>query len=160
MRRPAEGRICPPTRSAADSTEPVWRQGLVMERLLSGSWELPKDRGGPGCIAGDPLRSQTDQSRWLLADAEPKDGDAFRLRAAERLQVYPTETRGGEPDAVAEQHRQDIHLDLVHESPPQALTGHVGAEDLQVLAARGLQRRGDRLPDVTGEVRDIRLRRV
>ena len=35
--------------------------------------------------------------------------------------------------------------------PPQALTGDVGAEDLGVLAARGVQCRGDRFPDVTGE---------
>jgi hypothetical protein len=38
-----------------------------------------------------------------------------------------------EPDAVPEQHRQDIHQDLVHEPPPQALTGHVSAEDFEVL---------------------------
>ena len=42
----------------------------------------------------------------------------------------------------------------------QALAGHVGAEDLQVLAARGVQCRGDRFPDVTGEDRDIRVRRL
>src|SRR5215471_9712086 len=96
----------------------------------------------------------------LLADAEAKDGDGSVLRAAERLQVDPPQTRGREPGAVAEQHRQDIHLDLVHEPPLQALTGHVGAEDLQVLAARSLQCRADRFPDVTGEVRDTRLRRV
>ena len=77
--------------------------------------------------------------------------------AVERFQVYPRETRGGvEPDAVAEQHRQHVYKDLVHESPLQALTGHVSAEDFEVLAARSVQCRGDRFPDVTGEVRDIR----
>src|ERR1700749_2106686 len=82
-------------------------------------------------------------------------------RAVERFQVYPRETRGGvEPDAVAEQHRQDIHQDLVHESPLQALTGHGSTEEFEVLAARGVQCRGDRLPDVTGEVRDLRGRWV
>jgi hypothetical protein len=30
-----------------------------------------------------------------------------------------------------------MHQDLVDEPAPQALAGHVGAEDLQVLAARG-----------------------
>ena len=70
------------------------------------------------------------------------------------------EPRRREADAVAEQHRQYIHQDLVDEPPPQALAGHVGAEDLQVLAARSVQRRGDRFPDVTGEVRDLRVRRV
>ena len=49
---------------------------------------------------------------------------------------------------------------LVDETPPQALAGHVGAEDLQVLAACGVQRRGDRFPDVTGEERDLRVRRI
>jgi hypothetical protein len=82
-------------------------------------------------------------------------------RAVERFQVYPRETRGGvEPDAVAEQHRQDVYQDLVHESPLQALAGHVSAEDFEVLPSRGVQRRGDRFPDVTGEVRDLRGRRV
>ena len=38
--------------------------------------------------------------------------------------------------------------------------GHVGAEDLQVLAARGAAGRGDRFPDVTGKVRDLRARRL
>jgi hypothetical protein len=42
-----------------------------------------------------------------------------------------------EANAVAEQDRQDIHQDLVHESPPQALTGDVSAEDFEVPAARG-----------------------
>ena len=100
------------------------------------------------------------RSRELLADAEPEDGDATRLRAADRFQVYPGEARGGvEPDAVAEQHRQDVYQDLVDESPLQALAGHVSAEDFEVLAARRVQCRGDRFPDVTGEVRDIRGRR-
>ena len=65
-----------------------------------------------------------------------------------------------EADAVAEQHRHHIHQDLVDEPPPQALAGHVGAEDLQVLPARGVQCRGDRFPDITGEERDLRIRRV
>jgi hypothetical protein len=73
----------------------------------------------------------------LLADAEPEDGDGARQRAADRFQVYPGKARGREADAVAEQHRQYIHQDLVDEPPPQALAGHVGPEDLQVLAARG-----------------------
>ena len=45
-------------------------------------------------------------------------------------------------------------------NPPQALTGHVGAEDFEVLAARGAQCRGDGFPDITGEERDRRVRRV
>ena len=65
-----------------------------------------------------------------------------------------------EANAVAEQHRQDVHQDLVDEPAPQALTRHVGAEDLKVLAARGAARRGDGFPDVTGEERDRRVRRV
>ena len=70
------------------------------------------------------------------------------------------ETRGREADAVAEQHRQYVHQDLVDEPPLQALTGDVGAEDLQVLAARSVQCGGDRFPDVTGEDRDVRVRRL
>ena len=53
-----------------------------------------------------------------------------------------------------------IHQDLVDEPPPQALAGHVGAEDLQVLPARSVQRRGDRCPDIAAEERDLRVRRV
>jgi hypothetical protein len=97
----------------------------------------------------------------LLADAEPKDRDGSRPCAVERFQVYPGQARGREEgNAVTEQDRQDIHQDLVHESPPQALTGHVGAEDFEVLAARGAQCRGDGFPDITGEERDRRVRRV
>src|SRR5262249_59934261 len=80
-------------------------------------------------------------TRGLLADAEPEDGDDARPRAADRFQVYPGEARGREGDPVAEQHRQYIHQDLVDEPPPQALAGHVGAQDLQVLAARAAARR-------------------
>src|SRR5258707_7393942 len=68
--------------------------------------------------------------------------------------------RRREGDAVAEQHRQYIHQDLVDEPRLQALAGHVGAEDLQVLAARSVPCRGDRFPDVTGEVRGCRVRRL
>ena len=97
----------------------------------------------------------------LLANAEPEDGDGSRPCAVERFQVYPGEARGREEaDAVAEQDRQDIYQDLVHESPPQALTGHVSTDDFEVLAACGVQCRGDRFPDVTGEERDRRVRRV
>src|SRR6266516_6742667 len=106
--------------------------------------------------ASDPTRGKP----GLLADAEPEDSDGARPRAADRFQVYPGEARGREADAVAEQYRQYIHQDLVDEPSPQALAGHVGAEDLQVLAARGAARRGDRFPDVTGEERDRRVRRV
>src|SRR6266571_755624 len=95
--------------------------------------------------ASDPTRGKP----GLLADAEPEDGDGARPRAADRFQVYPGEARGREADAVAEQHRQYIHQDLVDEPPPQALAGHVGAEDLQVLPASGAARRGDRFPDVS-----------
>src|SRR5881275_3791686 len=96
----------------------------------------------------------------LLADAEPEDGDGARRRAADGFQVYPGEAWGREADPVAEQHRQYIHQDLVDEPPPQALAGDVGAEDLQVLAARGAARRGDRFPDVTGEEHLRRVRRL
>src|SRR5260370_665357 len=83
----------------------------------------------------------------LLADAEPEDGGGARPRAADRFQVYPGEARGREGDAVAEQHRQYIHQDLVDEPPLQALAGHVGAEDLQGLAARSVPCRGERCPE-------------
>jgi len=39
-------------------------------------------------------------------------------------------------NAVAEQHRQYVDQNLVDEPPPQALAGHVGAEDFDALAAR------------------------
>ena len=60
-----------------------------------------------------------------------------RPRAAQRFQVHPGEPRGREPDAVAQQHRQHVHEDLVDEPSPEALARHVGAEDLQVLAVGG-----------------------
>jgi kynurenine formamidase len=62
-----------------------------------------------------PLAAITESPlhRWLLADAEAKDGDGSRSRAVERFQVYPRETRGEEPGAVTEQHRDDVHQDLV-----------------------------------------------
>jgi hypothetical protein len=99
-------------------------------------------------------------NRELLEDAEPQGADAARLRAADWFQVYPGEARGREAGAVAEQHRQDVHLNLVDQPPLQALAGDVGAEDLQVPAACGLQCGGDCFPDVTGEVRDIGVRGV
>src|SRR5216683_8184717 len=96
----------------------------------------------------------------LLADAEPEEGDGARPRAADRFQVYPRKARGREADAVAEQHRQYIHQDLVDETPPQALAGHVSTENFEVPPARSGQCRGGRVPDVTGEERDRRVRRV
>jgi hypothetical protein len=94
----------------------------------------------------------------LLAGAEPEDGDAARPSGADWFQVDPGEARRREADAVSEQYRQYVHQDLVDEAPLQALGGDVGAEDLQALAARGAARRGYRLSDVTGEVRDARIR--
>src|SRR6476646_4330421 len=97
----------------------------------------------------------------LPADAEPKDGDGSRPCALERFQVDPGEARGREKaSAVAEEYRQDIHQDLVHEPPPQALTGHVSTEDFEVLAARRAQRGGDGFPDITAGGRDPRVRRA
>jgi len=96
--------------------------------------------------------------RGLPADAEPEDGDGARPRAADRFQVYPGQARGREANAFAEQ--QYIDQDLVDQPPPQAMAGHVGAKDLQVLAPRGAARRGHGVPDVTGEIRDLRVRQL
>ena len=89
-----------------------------------------------------------------FADAESEHGDRARLGVAERFQVDPAEAWGREADTVAEKHRQDIHQDLVDEPSLKALAGQVGAEDLQVLAARSVARRGDGFLDVAGEERD------
>ena len=43
--------------------------------------------------------------------------------AADRFQVDPGEARRREADAVAEQHRQYVHQDLVDKAPLQALGG-------------------------------------
>src|ERR1700745_51318 len=68
----------------------------------------------------------------LLADAEPKDGDGSRPRAVERFEGDPAGAGGREEaKAAAEQHRQDISQDLVHQPPPQALTGYVSTEDFE-----------------------------
>ena len=117
-------------------------------------WPYRGNQDSVDTIPGRRLR------RLLLADAEAKDGDGSRPRAAERFQVYPAKARRREADTIAEQYRQYIHQDLVDEAPLQALAGHVSAEDLQVLSARSVQCRGDRFSDVTGEVGDIRVRRV
>jgi hypothetical protein len=87
-----------------------------------------------------------------------EDGDGARPRRADRFQIDPGEVRRREADAVAEQHRQYVHQDLVDKAPLQALGGDVATEDLKALAARGAARRRDRLPDVAGEVRDARIR--
>lgn len=79
------------------------------------------------------------QSGRNAAGAEAEDGGVTRPRAAERLQLCPGDGRGREADAVAEQQRQHVHQDLVDEAPLQALAGHIGTEDLEVLAARGVQ---------------------
>src|SRR4051794_17241430 len=85
----------------------------------------------PGCAASSPpgcsalVRPEHASSRRyrslpssrLLADAEAEDGAVARPHAAERFQVCPRETRGREANAVAEQHRQYIHQDLVDEFP-------------------------------------------
>src|SRR6266513_2969961 len=68
---------------------------------------------------------------------ETEHGDSARLGVAERFEVNPVEGRGRKADPVAQEHREDIDQDLVDEPSLQALAGQVGAEDLQVLAARG-----------------------
>ena len=135
-------------RTLADYEELLVREGFRLESVgeTASSYKL---------IAASPAPEK------LPADAEAKDVDGSMPRAVERFQVYRPQTRGGvEPDAVAEQNRQDVHQDLVHEPPLQALTGHVGTEDFEVLPACGVQCLGDRFPDVTAEVRDLRVRRV
>ena len=79
------------------------------------------------------------------ARAEAQDCHGARPSAAERFQVDLGQARCREEDAVAEQHRQHVDQDLVDEPPPQALAGHVGTEDLQILGAGGPARRRDRL---------------
>src|SRR5207344_163995 len=75
----------------------------------------------------------------LLADPEPEDGGVARSHGADRFQVDPGQSRGRERDAIAEQQRQHVDQDLVDEPSPQTLARHVGAEDLEVLAARSIQ---------------------
>src|SRR3954447_13695310 len=96
----------------------------IVERSL-----LRVGRGNPG--ARDPALS--DSLVGLPADAEAEDGGVARPRAAEWFQVCLRQARGREADAVAEQNGQYVHQDLVDEPPLQALAGHVGAEDFEVL---------------------------
>src|SRR5215213_1860937 len=114
----------------------------------------PTDVARPPPVTSASLTQRRGTSRrrdvTLLADSEPKDGDGTRTLAADRVQVDPEAARGRERDAVAEHYWQEVHEDLVDEPTPERLGGHVGAEDLQVLAACGLQGRGDRLSDVAG----------
>ena len=97
----------------------------------------------------------------MLADAEPKDCDGSRPCAVERFQVYPGQARGGEEASPRdpEQNRQDEHHDLVHESPPQALTRYVGAEDFEVRRRGARWRRLPRISparNVTAGFRRVR----
>src|SRR5215211_3955488 len=68
---------------------------------------------------------------------EAEHGDGARLGVAEWFEVNPVEGRGRKADPVAQEHREDIDQNLVDEPSLQALAGQVGAEDLQVLTARG-----------------------
>ena len=111
-------------------------------------------------IKSERIRHISDGLVGPLADAEAEDGGVARSHAADRFQVCPTEAGGQESDAVAEQHRQDDHHDLVDETSSEALAGDVRAEDLQVLATRGVQCGGDCFGDVTAEVCDIWFRGV
>ena len=65
--------------------------------------------------------------------------DRLLLSGSSSVRVMPGAKRTPSPSW----HRQYIDQDLVDESPLEALGRNVGAQDLQVLAARGVQRRGD-----------------
>src|SRR4051812_48778241 len=71
-----------------------------------------------------------------MREAEAFEPDVGPARAVE------------EPDTVAEQHRRDTYEDLVEFARVEALVGHLGTEDVDILVAgRSLCRR-----DATGEV--------
>ena len=98
-----------------------------------------------------PRKARSD----YFADAEPEDGDgcptAWLLTGSRSIRGR----LGGEKRMPSPSSTGSTYTRISSTRPRcRHWRGHVGAEDLQVLAARGAARRGDRFPDVTGEVRD------
>jgi hypothetical protein len=62
---------------------------------------------------------------------------------------------GVQPDAVAEQDRHDVQVDLVDQPQLEQLTADRGREHLEVLAAGGRQPDPHRLGRTTAEERDV-----
>jgi hypothetical protein len=64
-----------------------------------------------------------------------------------------------QPDAVAEQDRQDVQVDLVDQSQLEQLTADGGREHLEVLAPGRRQRDPDRLGRIAAEEGNVIGRR-
>ncbi|MDB5058454.1 MAG: hypothetical protein JWO59_1926 [Chloroflexi bacterium] len=91
-------------------------------------------------------------TKGSLDDAQPEVRRLRRLGQAEAFELDGRPARVIEqPDAVAEQHRHDAHEDLVDHSRLEALPGDLGADDVDVLVARGGFGRGESAGEVTDE---------
>jgi hypothetical protein len=93
----------------------------------------PSRHKSPNADFGPPTLEHAGGGRHT----ETEHGDGARLGVAEWFEVNPVEGRGRKADPVAQEHREDIDQNLVDEPALQALAGQLGAEDLQVLTARG-----------------------
>ncbi len=72
--------------------------------------------------------------------------------AIHELERYRRSTRVGiQPHAIAEQDRSDVQVDLVYESALEQLPSNGCGEHLDVLAASGTLRDGQRFGDVAVE---------
>jgi hypothetical protein len=117
---------CFPGHSGAGSGS----QGISLYYSHIADWRRARDAGARAPACDKPRQSLGTEGglqsarlaavlrrRTVRRAAEAKDGGGFRPRAADRFEFYPAEARRREADAVAEQHRQHIHQDLVHEFP-------------------------------------------
>src|SRR5262249_2400673 len=92
-------------------------------------------------------------------DVVPEGGGLGSLGDHPRLEGYGAAARPREqPGPVAEQHRDDEDHHLVEEPGLETAAGRLGAEDVDVLVARGLARGSDARLDVgdEGQLRVVR----
>jgi hypothetical protein len=132
---------------AATSPEPG-RSGSGTSRPSSASSEPSAAAGWDG-VSRDYLRTRnrrmvTAPGRVLLTGSR-----SILARPGDEKRMPPPSSTGSTYTRISSTR-----------PPPQALAGHVSTEDFEVPAARSVQCRGDRFPDVTGEERDRRVRRV
>jgi hypothetical protein len=77
-------------------------------------------------------------SQLLLHDQQPQIGQLVGLAEGDPLQSDPPVALvAEEPDTVAEEHRREVHDDLIEQSGPEALATEARPEDFDILASGG-----------------------